>query len=78
MLGFVTLQQFNSLLIIIVASEAIDLLSDAVHFHCLGTHTQVASFDMYFIPGESGGEGMGGEQVFCRLSPPRRLGISKN
>ena len=44
---------------LIVASEARDLLSDAVHFHCLGTHTQVPSFDMYTIPGESGGEGMG-------------------
>ena len=69
---------WNLLLGIIVASEARDLLSDAVHFHCLGTHTQVPSFDMYLIPEKSGGEGMGGEQVFCRLSPPRRLGISKN
>ena len=46
-------------LFFIVASEARDLLSDAVHFHCLGTHTQVASFDMYLIPGESGGDGRG-------------------
>ena len=44
---------------IIVASEARDLLSDAVHFHCLGTHTQVPSFDMYLIPEKSGGEGLG-------------------
>ena len=47
---------------VFVASEARDLLSDAVHFHCLGTHTQMASFDMYLIPGESGGEGMGWEE----------------
>ena len=36
-----------------------NLLSDAVHFHCLGTHTQVASFDMYLIPEKSGWEGWG-------------------
>ena len=44
---------------VIVASEARDLLSDADHFHCLGIHTQVPSFDMYLIPEKSGWEGWG-------------------
>ena len=63
---------------IFVASEARDLLSDAIHFQCLGTHTQWPSFHMYTIPEKGGSARAGPEQVFCHLSPPKWLRISKN
>ena len=44
---------------VIVASEARDLLSDTIHFQCLGTHTHWSSFHMYTIPEGSGCVGLG-------------------
>ena len=55
---------------IIVANEAADLLSDAIHFQCLSTHTHWSSFDMYTIPEGSGWVGLGWEQVFVAFLLP--------
>ena len=63
---------------VIVASEARDLLSDAVHFHCLGTHTQVPSFDMYLIPEKSGGEGMGWDGMGAGFLSPISSQTARN
>ena len=64
----------NNYQVVFVASEARDLLSDAIHFQC---DTQWSSFHMLRIPELGGGSGAV-RVFFCQRTLPRRLGISKN